>query len=402
MNRFLKSYNNFINEKLSERQESYLSKIKKYVEKNSQHKLYPYSEDFIVKKKDSGEELIGKLFLIPEKKAIRFNFDEKRIVSIDLWKNLEFNTENIINNPDITMTVEGGISSISKGIIDFINDDIKITEDQQDEEKFKKAEDEEVDLNSFDKAILEEDIDVFEAIKYYTAQVAYGISNSLVVSGAAGLGKTTEVENILNELRVEFIPVSGDITTSGLYEILFQNRDKLLVFDDMDSVYKSEESINILKAVLDTKKKRKVSRILKSHFDSFNMSDEEIQEKYEETGTLPKQFEFTGRVIFITNKPGDEINPALISRSLFVDLNPGFDEVIDRINKIKPKIKPNISSDIKNEVVDFMIFMAKNYELKFPLNLRTFIHCLNIRISNDFKIGRVPIWQKLIKNYLTK
>jgi len=174
----------------------------------------------------------------------------------------------------------------------------------------------------------------------------------------------------------------------------------------MDSVYKSEESVNLLKAVLDTQPIRKVSRILKINFDSFGMSDQKIQEIYDETGKLPKQFEFTGRIIFITNKPGEELDEALISRSLFVDINPSIDEVINRIKKIMPKIKPNIKIGEKNDILDFMIGMHKEYDLRFALNLRTFVHCLNIKLSNAFEMTikgkKIPAWQMLVKNFLVK
>ncbi len=40
--------------------------------------------------------------------------------------------------------------------------------------------------------------DVFESIKLYTAQIAWKLSNSLVISGAPGLGKTWDVEETLN------------------------------------------------------------------------------------------------------------------------------------------------------------------------------------------------------------
>jgi len=104
--------------------------------------------------------------------------------------------------------------------------------------------------------------------------------------------------------------------------------------------------------------------------------------------------------------PGDELDDALISRSLFVDVNPDINQVLDRINSIKPNIQPNIPIDTKNQVVEFMVLLNEKYEIRFPINLRTFVHCLNVRIANDFKMKfgeqEIPAWQMLIKQYLIK
>lgn len=404
----MKKYNNFLLEKLKNSQEIYLQKIINYLKKNSPLDLFSYDEDFIIKKQGLNKELTGRLFFLGNNnnfdgQAIRFSFDNEQLYSVDFWENFEFDFDNIHNKPDYTIDNVSSIANVYDDIIAFMDGDFNIlNENTQTDTDFKKAPDEEVDMKGFKKDILNQDIDVFESIKLYTAQVAFGVSNSLVISGLPGLGKTFDVEDTLNQMRIDYIPVSGDITTSGLYEILFKNRDKLILFDDMDSVFDNKESINLLKAVLDTKSKRKVSRILKTHFDSFGMSDEEIQKIYVETDKLPKQFEFTGRIIFITNVPGDELDSALISRSLFVDVNPNFDEVLKRINTIIPNIKPNVNISVKKEIVDFMILMNETYELRFPVNLRTFIHCLNIRVANDFMLGELPAWQKLVKAYIVK
>ena len=408
----MKKYNNFINENLSDKQEKYIELIINYLKKNSDLDLFPYDEEFDVNKKDGSNKLIGKLFFIPDTKAVRFNFDKDRLVSVDMWEDFEFEFEKVMNKPTYEMLLPGSIMGIMDDIIDFINGDFDINESKTDEPTIKKSPAEDVKLGTLEvkSEVFDEDIDVFESVKIYSAQVAYGISNSLVISGAAGLGKTFDVEQTLNDIKryqnIDYLPVAGDITTAGLFEVLFINRDKLIVFDDMDSVYKSEESVNLLKAVLDTKPKRKVSRIIKTHFDSFNMTDEQIQTKYNETGKLPKQFEFTGRIIFITNKAGDDLDEALISRSLFIDINPPFDEVVARINKIKPFIKPEVDLSVKDDVVNFMVLMAEKYEIRFPLNLRTFVHCLNIRFANEYNITvageQVPVWQMLIKQYLVK
>ena len=161
-----------------------------------------------------------------------------------------------------------------------------------------------------------------------------------------------------------------------------------------------------MKAVLDTKPKREVSRMIKTHFDSEGMTDQEIWDKYVQTKKLPKKFIFDGRIIFITNKPGDSLDEAFMTRCLFVDVDPDTDQIINRIYKIMPKVLPNVPEAKKLSTIEFMLMLYEKYSTKFPLNLRTFVHCLNIRIANEFMIQvggeSVLAWQMLTKQYLVK
>jgi len=176
----------------------------------------------------------------------------------------------------------------------------------------------------------------------------------------------------------------------------------LIVFDDCDAVFQDKESINILKAVLDTSKKREVSRILKTHFDSFDMTDAQIWKEYKERGHLPKQFDFVGSVIFISNVSSDSMDKAIYDRSLNVDVDLSKEEVIDRINSKMSVIMPNIDMNIKKSTLDYMLLLNDSYDFKVALSLRTFVHCLNIRLANSFKIGDIDAWMMLIKQFLVK
>lgn len=215
---------------------------------------------------------------------------------------------------------------------------------------------------------------------------------------------TSEVTEILDDTRLEYEFFKGDITKSGLYETLFVNNGKLLVFDDCDAVFQDTDSVNLLKSALDTKKNREISRILKTHYDSKGLTYKEMIDKYNKDKKLPKQFVYNGRCIFITNIDGDKMDKALVSRSLHVDVKLTRDEIIERLKRITEKIYPRIPNSTKEETIEFVDFMTKGYKSKFPLSIRTIIHALNIRVSNDFMIDidgeKVPAWQMLVKQFL--
>ena len=77
----MKKYYNFINENLSRNQQKYVDMIVNYLKNHADFDLYEYAEEFDVQKHDSGSKHItGKLYLIPNNKAVRFNFDKDQLI----------------------------------------------------------------------------------------------------------------------------------------------------------------------------------------------------------------------------------------------------------------------------------------------------------------------------------
>jgi len=222
---------------------------------------------------------------------------------------------------------------------------------------------------------------------------------------------TQTVKDTLASLGMEknkdYYFATGTATTAGLYELLFKNKSKLLVFDDCDAVFKDPESINILKGALDTYDVREISKLTKSNtFDSTGMSDEEIEEQSETSGKLPNKFDFIGHIIFISNLPESKFDKALLSRSLHVDVHLNKEELLDRMKSIMKRISPDVEYDQKLEALDYLTYICNTYPTKFDLNIRTLIHSINLRAHNEelIKVGgqEVPVWKLLIKKYLVR
>lgn len=165
-----------------------------------------------------------------------------------------------------------------------------------------------------------------------------GDIRAMIVSGPPGVGKSFGVETQLNKAimfdqlagkKVRFNIVKGAMTALGLYAQLYKYSDKknVLVFDDCDSVFADDLSLNILKAALDSGKKRKICW----NSDSSLLRREGI----------PDSFEFQGSAIFITNLKFQNVKSkklqdhleALQSRCHFLDLT--IDTSRDKILRIK-------------------------------------------------------------------
>ena len=138
----------------------------------------------------------------------------------------------------------------------------------------------------------------FNILHDMTKAVIAGDVRAMIVTGPPGVGKSYGVEQELDKSSmldkiagrgIKFEVVKGAMTALGLYAKLYEHADKnhVIVFDDCDSVLMDELSLNILKAALDSGKKR----VLHWNADSAKLRAEGI----------PNKFEFKGGVIFITN-----------------------------------------------------------------------------------------------------
>jgi hypothetical protein len=228
-----------------------------------------------------------------------------------------------------------------------------------------------------------------------------GDIRGLIVSGPPGIGKSFGVEQqlekatLFDELagrKIRFEFVKGATTALGLYAQLYKYSDEknVLVFDDCDSVLMDDLALNILKAALDSGKRRKI----------FWNSDSALLRRE----GIPDCFDFKGSVIFITNlkfhnlkskKLQDHLE-ALQSRCHFLDLT--VDTERDKMLRIKQVHRDAdgglfadyyFENDEANQVLDFM------WENKGKLRELSLRMCL--KIADLIKISPNN-WKNLAKN----
>lgn len=154
-----------------------------------------------------------------------------------------------------------------------------------------------------------EDFKVFEkrysSVETFIEKMASGDVFSLIVNGPPGVGKTHSVDAYLKKYAKDnYKVISGHLTLLSLYSVLYGYRKKgqIVVLDDVDSVFSKVEGLNILKAAMDTKATRNI------HWESPSGLLNTMQ--------LPKNFEFQGGVILISNIGFGGTNGKLVAHLL--------------------------------------------------------------------------------------
>ena len=224
----------------------------------------------------------------------------------------------------------------------------------------------------------------FEILTELVNQAVSGDVRALIVSGPPGLGKSYTIEKALeasdpNELNHRI--VRGYVKATGLYKLLWQYKEKgqVLVFDDADTIFFDDTSLNMLKAVCDSTEKRKVSYLAEGY-----LIDEETATR------LPKHFEFNGTIIFLTNydfdvmiDKGHKLAPhlqALVSRAHYVDL--AMKTARDYLVRIKQVVSAGLLDNIgldKFSQKEVMEFIDSNHDKLRELSLRIALKVAAIR-----------------------
>lgn len=210
---------------------------------------------------------------------------------------------------------------------------------------------------------------MFSNLERLTKMVGKGIQPSLVITGMAGVGKTHLVKETLKGMGLEesrqFVHFKGRSTAAGLFITLYQNSDKIIVFDDCDSVFKDDDAVNILKAALDSYDTRRISYI----------SSKPLKDEYGDP--LPPHFEFTGKIIFISNIHQSKLDEAIRSRSFVADISMNTTQMFTRMEQLMAKMEPSIPLTAKQQALEIMKKLDSQYA-GIDINLRSFIKAARI------------------------
>jgi len=253
-----------------------------------------------------------------------------------------------------------------------------------------------------EEAAIERIRERFDILDQMAEGTTSGAVRAMIVSGPPGVGKSFGVEKVLEQASLfdkmaqrknRFEVVKGAMSAIGLYCKLFQYADEgnVLVFDDCDSILLDDLSLNILKAALDSSKKRTIS---------WNIDSNMLRRE-----GVPDRFDFKGSVIFITNIKFEHVRSkklrdhldALESRCHYLDLT--MDTQRDKYLRIKQIVQDGMLNSYdfedgaENEIVEY-VWEQKN-RLR-ELSLRTVLKIADLRKMSATN------WKKLAETTILK
>jgi hypothetical protein len=246
--------------------------------------------------------------------------------------------------------------------------------------------------------------ETFEIVAEMAEATTTGVIKGLIISGPAGIGKSHTVETVMDEtigmqcklqgLEPKYEIFKGYTSALNLFCLLYRysSPGSVLVMDDADAALYDESCLNLLKAVLDTKKIRRVNW----------GTNTTILEKE----GVPSSFEFEGSVIFLTNIKWDNCKSArlanhlqaILSRSHYLDLK--VDTLRERVIHMRNVVETTDMLWEYNfnaaDIEDLMGYLMDNIARLQFVDLRTVLK------AADLKRAMPTTWRKRADRTLCK
>jgi Cdc6-like AAA superfamily ATPase len=165
----------------------------------------------------------------------------------------------------------------------------------------------------------------------------------------------------MNAFKGDYVVVKGHASAKALYRLLWENRNRTILFDDCDKVLQDQTAVMLLKPALDSYEDRWVSWRV---------------EGFAKDSDLPATFKFNGSIIFITNMPMAKIDEAVKTRCYKVDVSMTFPQRIERMEAVLDRVMPEISLDKKTDALNLL---KENLHRVKDVNFRSLMNLITIR-----------------------
>ncbi len=201
-----------------------------------------------------------------------------------------------------------------------------------------------------DRESLDELEKKFQLIRDRVGSVALGYHTGAYLVGRPGTAKTRTVKDELELLAVPSDVRNARMTPMGLFSHIAEHPEHVLVLDDITSLFKSDQAIQILLAALDgdPRQPRTVS---------YKSKDQDLK------------VIFTGAIIAISNVPlrCDPLARALGSRVVQLEHEPTDDEIAAFMRNLASKGTDDLSAPECSEVAEFVIAETRGFDLRLDL-----------------------------------
>lgn len=179
-------------------------------------------------------------------------------------------------------------------------------------------------------------------IKDRVRGVVHRQATGLYLCGRAGTSKTHTVRTTLESVEVPYHYSSGHLTPIGLFDLLSENRDKVIVLDDVSSIFNQPIALQLLLAALGQPHKENGSRRISYKTARGDMT-----------------VHFSGGIIAISNLPlnghHNEVLQALRDRVYAISFDPSDEQLIALFRDIASRGVRGVPPVDCSSVIEFLI-----------------------------------------------
>ena len=186
--------------------------------------------------------------------------------------------------------------------------------------------------------------------------VAKRYTTGFYLWGRPGTSKTYLVQTTLSEMGATTKYHSGHLTPIGLFDLIQENPDAVIILDDVSNLYDNPTAMQILLAALGQPPVGERGRVV-TH----------------KTATSTRSVEFRGGIICLTNRDltghHDEVLDALADRIHVMHYNPTDQQILAQINELARRGVRGVSADDCLEVARFLRETCAKFSVRPSLRL---------------------------------
>ncbi len=215
--------------------------------------------------------------------------------------------------------------------------------------------------------------------------VIHGESNGMYLHGRPGTSKTYMIRSTLEMQAVNYAYANGHLTPIGLFDLIDANQDRIIVLDDVASIFNQPIALQLLLAALGTSHDGSRQRLVRY-----------------KTAKEDRIVYFSGGIICISNLPlaghNHEVLHALRDRVNVIGYEPSDEQMIAQIIAIAGTGPRGLTPKEGHLVADFLITESKLRDIRPSVRLYMDKAIVDFRL---WKSGKSEThWQDLIRSTL--
>ena len=237
-------------------------------------------------------------------------------------------------------------------------------------------------LSAADEILVQEFEGKLQLVRDRVASVALGYHTGCYLVGRPGISKSFTVKEELARSSRPWVTQNARMTPMGLFDFLADHPEHVIVLDDISSLFKNEQALQILLAALDGSPGG--PRIV-----TYKSKDKEVR------------FEFTGSIIAISNIPlrHDPLARALGSRIVMLEHEPTDEEIAAFIRHLASQGYEDMEPEECLEVAEFLIAETRAMDQRLDLRHLT-------KAWQDYRQSThgdaLTSWEDLVRSSLQK